>query len=864
MPTTELGDGTSSQGDTEPLTFEEDEVEAEGEMDDDQDMIEADATNALMPSSLSREGDVEGGGAQMATLHDAELADGAEEDEDEDEEQEEDEDAEVDSDAEEEGDDQADVNGEGDAEGDDDGFESDGEEDEEEAQENNDDVSQSQTTAGNSSPNKAAVGATFSDESDLTDEPDEEDEDAEGEDDGGEEEGEGDDEDEDEEGDEEDEAAKGLAALTSGQTAGLDDDDDDDDGGGGGGASVDPSAANDGLEGLAVLAAAEAGEDSQGEEGTDNDSIAGSSVRHKARKQLSAIPRRTATRLNEVIVASPQLSEDDDDVDDDEDEDEAENGLNGQGSGEKNVSTSNKGNRALSSLIGLSNVAKRNVKQGATGLLAGAPSITIEGLGSGVPSAATSREASPAPAEGEERQLNEEYKAGLEQERDEAGTPVQEIDEAQAEDEQSTDEAALRRLEAMDSLTKIEIGFALLRDKLYVERMDEVNKEGEMILDGTHPDLIHLSNLIENRRERKLKLVDKWFEQEEKQYERVAKAEEAAAWNNWRNEVVELRKQQMNESARKRRKLDREKRSLDGPRPARRHQIFETELVRNPDYDRKMRLHQRHDKKGKIQSDDQMGAYVAFPDLRGAEEHESWMDMERMGIAPDARYMGIPPGGYYRPEDVGMDPYAVYPIDQPAPGPAPGYVSYAGVPPATDIVPYERPYDSRGSGQHAYNVDGYGRPLSPQPQPPPPPPPPPAPHVFPAQRGAGARPTESYEPSHHAHASYGPKVNRRSPPPHTLDERDVKQRTSGQRHNSPPISSHQAVRPPPSSRPQTHYAKHGNAHSEEAAYYNAPPAKSSSMNVMGPGSVSAAARPRGPPGSEIAGSYTNRHDHYSR
>lgn len=86
----------------------------------------------------------------------------------------------------------------------------------------------------------------------------------------------------------------------------------------------------------------------------------------------------------------------------------------------------------------------------------------------------------------------------------------------------------------MEALTKIEIGFAVLRDKLYVERMEEVSKEGEMIYKGTHPDLIHLTNLIELRRERRLKLVELWFEEQQKQYARVASSEEAAAWSHWR------------------------------------------------------------------------------------------------------------------------------------------------------------------------------------------------------------------------------------------------------------------------------------------------------------------------------------------
>lgn len=50
--------------------------------------------------------------------------------------------------------------------------------------------------------------------------------------------------------------------------------------------------------------------------------------------------------------------------------------------------------------------------------------------------------------------------------------------------EAATDEAAQRRSEAMEALTRIEIAFAALRDRLYVERMAEVNRESEMILDG--------------------------------------------------------------------------------------------------------------------------------------------------------------------------------------------------------------------------------------------------------------------------------------------------------------------------------------------------------------------------------------------
>lgn len=86
----------------------------------------------------------------------------------------------------------------------------------------------------------------------------------------------------------------------------------------------------------------------------------------------------------------------------------------------------------------------------------------------------------------------------------------------------------------MEALAKIEISFALLRDRLYVERIEETCKEGSMILDGTHPELIYLTNLIEARRRKRSQLVDHWFEQQEMQFSRVARADEQNIWSSWR------------------------------------------------------------------------------------------------------------------------------------------------------------------------------------------------------------------------------------------------------------------------------------------------------------------------------------------
>jgi hypothetical protein len=119
--------------------------------------------------------------------------------------------------------------------------------------------------------------------------------------------------------------------------------------------------------------------------------------------------------------------------------------------------------------------------------------------------------------------------------------------------------------------------------------------------------------------------------------------------------------------------MDDLSRALDAPRPrkysrvitqaahpdfprffatARRHQVFETELVRNPE---RITSHvargesstkgaksgssskRKRGEKGNIthvhgSDTESVKDYVAFPDLRGLEE-EAWVDLERMGIS---------------------------------------------------------------------------------------------------------------------------------------------------------------------------------------------------------------------------------------
>ncbi|KAK3844335.1 MAG: Sds3-like-domain-containing protein [Linnemannia gamsii] len=64
--------------------------------------------------------------------------------------------------------------------------------------------------------------------------------------------------------------------------------------------------------------------------------------------------------------------------------------------------------------------------------------------------------------------------------------------------------------EALEALSSIEVEFAHLRDKMYEERMLELETEVEMINDATHPELSTLMKEIEDKRDQRLRVARAW------------------------------------------------------------------------------------------------------------------------------------------------------------------------------------------------------------------------------------------------------------------------------------------------------------------------------------------------------------------
>ncbi|KAF9298112.1 Transcriptional regulatory protein [Mortierella antarctica] len=104
---------------------------------------------------------------------------------------------------------------------------------------------------------------------------------------------------------------------------------------------------------------------------------------------------------------------------------------------------------------------------------------------------------------------NEEEEEEAPEETPAAGEQEEEEEEGDGGDEEGDDlETKQIHKEALEALTSIEVEFASLRDKMYEERMMELDKEVEMINNGTHPELSSLMQEIAQKREQRLQIAD--------------------------------------------------------------------------------------------------------------------------------------------------------------------------------------------------------------------------------------------------------------------------------------------------------------------------------------------------------------------
>ncbi|PIL29001.1 hypothetical protein GSI_09048 [Ganoderma sinense ZZ0214-1] len=153
------------------------------------------------------------------------------------------------------------------------------------------------------------------------------------------------------------------------------------------------------------------------------------------------------------------------------------------------------------------------------------------------------------------------------------GVDGEDLDVATPELDLDADMQPAHRAEALDVLAGIELKFALLRERLYVEKMDSLAWEEGLIADGTHPELLHLQAELSSRRDKRLELAARRRDYEAANVAKRRRLDESGAWSTWSNDRDRLQSEMVAETNGKKRKLERERRTLERPQPVRRYPL---------------------------------------------------------------------------------------------------------------------------------------------------------------------------------------------------------------------------------------------------------------------------------------------------
>ncbi|BEI83919.1 hypothetical protein CcaverHIS002_0405230 [Cutaneotrichosporon cavernicola] len=176
----------------------------------------------------------------------------------------------------------------------------------------------------------------------------------------------------------------------------------------------------------------------------------------------------------------------------------------------------------------------------------------------------------------------EDEHAEAEVQAEEAPEEAEEEAEAEAEEEADETDAAdtatvlfraghsshapLPTPAAIRALFALEVKFAALRDRLYVERLEEAAREEEMVLNGTHPALVQLNHTLQTRRERLHEVASRRHQESIKDLCTWRKIEDKISWSTWTDQRDQLHWDEFEATWSKRRRLAREKNELETPK----------------------------------------------------------------------------------------------------------------------------------------------------------------------------------------------------------------------------------------------------------------------------------------------------------
>ncbi|KAF9485623.1 hypothetical protein BDN70DRAFT_870920 [Pholiota conissans] len=169
----------------------------------------------------------------------------------------------------------------------------------------------------------------------------------------------------------------------------------------------------------------------------------------------------------------------------------------------------------------------------------------------------------------EAQQDNEEGEEEVDNDEEHASQNGDADADVDVEDHESDLQPA-HRAEALDVLATIELKFALLRERVYVEKMEALAWEEMLVQNAIHPELQHLQKELSKRRDKRLELASRKRSYEVANAVTRRNTDESNIWSWWMFTRDDLQTEMIAETSRKRRKLERERRAIERPQPIRR------------------------------------------------------------------------------------------------------------------------------------------------------------------------------------------------------------------------------------------------------------------------------------------------------
>ncbi|KAI5808130.1 Sds3-like-domain-containing protein [Peziza echinospora] len=209
--------------------------------------------------------------------------------------------------------------------------------------------------------------------------------------------------------------------------------------------------------------------------------------------------------------------------------------------------------------------------------------------------------------------------------------PEPEIDEEATENAEmmrrdEEDAEALTRKSAMDALTQIELEFAALRDKLFEERISDIDEEIRLVNEGKHPELMAMMEAVDKRRDDKIRLYNTQLKYSVQSQENSMKATRAQLHSQYAQHVREIRERYLDRVSEGLYQIQRERRASD--------MVVQDYTYRISDCSN-TRLRERQAYTMEVAILAGIAKYIGFPaapEVKGAAPNEMQADLEAMGV----------------------------------------------------------------------------------------------------------------------------------------------------------------------------------------------------------------------------------------